>query len=143
MVEIKLLTKTARCPKKGSQEAAGYDIYADGEGIVFHGSRAVIDTGISMKIPSGHVGLIKPRSGLALKHGIDTLAGVIDSDYRGEVKVMLTTHMISKTFEIKKGERIAQILIVKVENKNDFVVVDDFDDTTERGQNGFGSSGMS
>lgn len=86
---------------------------------------------------------MKPRSGLAFRYGVDTMAGVIDSDYRGEVKVLLVTHgNCYCATSVKKGDRIAQLLIVPCLNQHDFKVVDDFNDETERGSNGFGSTGI-
>ena len=142
-IEVKLLTPTAKCPTKGSSQAAGYDIYADCEATVTHDCSAHISTGIAVKIPDGYVGIIKPRSGLAFRQGVDTMAGVIDSDYRGELKVLLATHgSYYDVVSVSKGDRIAQLLIVPCLNQQDFKVVDDFDDETERGSNGFGSTGV-
>lgn len=98
----------------------------------------IVDTCLSVEIPPGHVGLIKPRSGLAVKYGIDVLAGVIDSSYRGSIKVALISH--NKELVINKGDRIAQLVIQKVENDFDIEYVEELEET-ERGPNGFGSSG--
>ena len=95
-------------------------------------------TGLRLQIPPGHVGLVWPRSGLAIRHGIDTLAGVIDSDYRGEVKVVLVNHG-EEAFVVAPGDRIAQILIQKVEGAT-FVGATDLE-STGRGSSGFGSTG--
>lgn len=142
MIKVKLLTQSAKCPTKGSTGAAGYDVYSDHGANIYHGNIKCISTGIAVKIPDGYVGLIKPRSGLAFNHGIDTLAGVIDSDYRGEIKVMLTTHNEGGVTRVQPNERIAQLLIMPVENKHEFTVVEYFNDDTERGDNGFGSTGL-
>lgn len=139
-MKVKLLTETAKAPTRGSKEAAGLDIYSDEFFDIYSDEIAIVSTGLSVKIPGGHVGLIKPRSGLAFKHGIDTLAGVIDSDYRGEIKVMLTTHDGDTHVNFGKGERIAQLVIVPC-YMGDVELVDSLDDTA-RGDNGFGSSGM-
>ncbi len=96
-----------------------------------------VPTGVQCSIPSGYVGFVKPRSGLAVKYGIDTLAGVIDSDYRGEIKVVLINHG-KKEFKITKGDRIAQLVVVKVLLKSK--IVDNLD-ITIRNENGFGSTG--
>ena len=98
----------------------------------------LIPTGIRLALPEGHVGLIWPRSGMAVKHGIDCGAGVIDSQYRGEVKVLLFNHSDGEHF-IQKGDRIAQLLVQKVETV-DFLPVDDLD-ATDRAGSGFGSTG--
>ena len=91
-----------------------------------------------MEMPVGYYAEIRPRSGLAVKHGIDTLAGVIDSDYRGEVKVVLVNHSDS-TFIIKAGDRIAQLVFRKHETPN-IMIVDELGDSV-RGAGGFGSTG--
>src|SRR5262245_15406259 len=102
------------------------------------GERAAVPTGLRLEIPAGHVGLVWPRSGLAVRHGIDTLAGVIDSDYRGEVKVVLVNHG-TEPFTISAGDRIAQILIQTAARVrfNAVATVG----TSERGAAGFGSTG--
>jgi dUTP pyrophosphatase len=98
-----------------------------------------VPTGLFLEIPPGYVGLVWPRSGLAVRHGIDTLAGVIDSDYRGEVKVVLANHG-TEAFRIAPGDRIAQLLIQRVE-RGHFMRVDSLD-ATARGEGGFGSTGF-
>jgi dUTP pyrophosphatase len=90
-----------------------------------------------MQLPVNYWGELKPRSGLAARHGLDVLAGVIDSDYTGEIKVSLINHGEDQV-EIKKGDRIAQIIIQKY--KSDWMEVSEFDDT-DRGSGGFGSTG--
>ena len=135
---VKLLTETATVPTKGSEFAAGWDLYAD-QDCSWIGSRYLVSTGIAVAIDPDKVGLIWPRSGLAAKWGIDTGAGVIDSDYRGEVKVLLFNHGDS-LFQIKRGDRIAQLLIVPACGQT-IKVVSEFAGTTTRGENGFGSTG--
>jgi dUTP pyrophosphatase len=93
---------------------------------------------LELQIPTGHVGLVWPRSGLAVRHGIDTLAGVIDSDYRGEVRVVLVNHG-TDPFRIAPGDRIAQLLLQRVERAA-FVGSAELEDT-DRGGGGFGSTG--
>ncbi len=100
--------------------------------------RELVSTGIRLALPEGHVGLVWPRSGLAVKHGLDCGAGVIDSQYRGEVKVLLFNHS-TVDHPIRKGDRIAQLLIQKVETV-EFFAVDSLEDTA-RGEGGFGSTG--
>jgi len=102
------------------------------------GARAAVPTGVRLQIPPGHVGLVWPRSGLAVRHGIDTLAGVIDSDYRGEVRVVLVNHG-EAPFRVAPGDRVAQLLIQRVERAA-FVAVPTIDET-HRGRGGFGSTG--
>jgi deoxyuridine 5'-triphosphate nucleotidohydrolase len=125
-------------PSMANKGDAGYDLYALEETIVPARGRAIIKTGISMAVPEGHVALIWPRSGLAVKHGIDTLAGVIDSGYRGEVCVVLQNHTDSN-YTAKKHDRIAQMLIQKITPVS-ISVVSTLDDSS-RGTGGFGSSG--
>jgi dUTP pyrophosphatase len=125
-------------PEYGSAGAAGADLRASEAVTLGPGERAAVPTGLQLEIPPGHVGLVWPRSGLAVKHGIDTLAGVIDSDYRGEVKVVLVNHG-RDVFTVAPGDRIAQLLVQKVERaefrRGDALAASD------RGDGGFGSTG--
>jgi len=124
---------------------AGLDLVARENVVLFPaGGRALVATGLAVAIPEGHAGFIQPRSGLALKHGVTCLntPGLIDSGYRGELKVLLINTDPAEPFEIKRGERIAQLVVQKVEH----VVlhpVDDFDHLgeSERGDGGFGHTG--
>jgi dUTP pyrophosphatase len=125
-------------PEYASAGAAGADLRASEETVIAAGARAAVATGLRVEIPTGHVGLVWPRSGLAVRHGIDTLAGVIDSDYRGEVRVVLVNHG-EQPFRIAPGDRIAQLLVQRVERAS-------FRSETElrasgRGERGFGSTG--
>jgi dUTP pyrophosphatase len=129
---------TGALPEYGSAESAGADLRAAEALTLAPGERAAVATGIHLALPEGHVGLVWPRSGLALRHGIDTLAGVIDSDYRGEVKVVLVNHG-REAFRIEAGDRVAQLLIQRVERVA-FTRASDLGATT-RGTGGFGSTG--
>lgn len=135
---VKKLDPDAIIPTKANSSDAGYDLYALDGAIVEKNTHRLIKTGISMAIPEGHVGLIWPRSGLAYKHGLDVFAGVIDSGYRGDIGVILFNSQYN-SYEISKGDRIAQILIQKVEDY-ELLEVEDLD-STERNCGGFGSSG--
>ena len=142
-MEIKKLNPDAKIPTKGSEEAAGLDLYAcfDREAIeIMPHSSVMIDTGIAVAIPKGNFGGIYARSGLACKRGLRpaNCVGVIDSDYRGEVKVCLQNDS-SDWQKIYNGERIAQ-LIIQPYTEVELTEVDELDDT-ERGEDGFGSSG--
>lgn len=121
---------------------AGADLIA-AESVVLEagGGRAMVATGISVAIPVGYAGFVQPRSGLAAKHGVTCLntPGLIDSGYRGELKVILVNHDPTESFEVRRGERIAQLVIQRVEQAN-FVLVDQLDDSA-RGSGGFGSTG--
>ena len=132
------------CPVSGSAPQyahygdAGADLIASEKTVIPARNRSLVGTGIRLEIPEGHVGLIWPRSGLAIKKGIDCGAGVIDSCYRGEIKVLLFNHSDTE-FQIEPGDRIAQILIQKVERVQ-FIPVDELSETT-RSEEGFGSTG--
>ena len=117
---------------------AGADLKASKACMVPARGKYLVSTGLSMALPDGHVGLIWPRSGLAVKHSIDCGAGVIDAKYRGEVKVLLFNHS-DDDFTIEPGDRIAQLLVQKVESVN-FTPVDNLEETA-RNQAGFGSTG--
>jgi dUTP pyrophosphatase len=118
---------------------AGADLRSSVDELVPARGKALVSTGISLSLPEGHVGLVWPRSGLAVKQGLDCGAGVIDSQYRGEIKVLLFNHS-DVDYKISKGDRIAQLLIQKVE-RAEFVRVDELDSTV-RGDNGFGSTSV-
>ena len=137
MIKTKRLTSTATIPTRGSEQAAGLDLYADGDFVVKAGTHAIIPTGVAVAIPDGHCGQVWPRSGVSVRYGVDVLAGVIDSDYTGEIKVVLQAG--AHDFEIGQGDRIAQLLIVPV-SMLQCIEVDSLDDT-ERGAGGFGSTG--
>ena len=136
-MKVKRLTEDATIPTRGTPGSAGLDLYASEDAEVWSGKWELVDTGISVAIPEGYVGMIRPRSGLAVKHGIDTKAGVVDSDYRGSVKVVLMNYG-SNDYYIKKGDRIAQLVVHQVD-MSDPVEVEDLDETDRKG--GFGSSG--
>lgn len=125
-------------PRYSSDAAAGADLHASEALLLGPGERAAVPTGIHLELPPGHVGLVWPRSGLALKHGIDTLAGVIDSDYRGELRVVLVNHG-REPFRIETGDRVAQLLVQRVERVS-FVAGEGLS-ATGRGTGGFGSTG--
>lgn len=133
------LAPGAKVPYKGSILAAGYDLYSNCEAIIPPSSRLLISTGLFMEIPQGCYGRIAPRSGLAVKHSIDIGAGVIDADYRGEVKILLINSDTKNDFKVEKHQRIAQLVLEKYCSP-EIVVVQDVENT-KRGEGGFGSSG--
>jgi dUTP pyrophosphatase len=139
-IPIKKLSDKATIPSQGSTEAAGYDLYAAENAVVYSLSRALIKTNISIAIPEGYYGRIAPRSGLAYKNGIDVLAGVIDSDYRGDIGVILFNTSTTNEFQVKAGDRIAQIIIEKCHNVH--WDLEESLDQTNREQKGFGSTGV-
>ena len=126
-------------PEYGSDGAAGADLRASEPVTLPPGGRAAVATGVVLELAPGLVGLVWPRSGLAVRHGIDTLAGVIDSDYRGEVKVVLVNHG-EEPFQIARGDRIAQLLVQRVERVA-FAAAAAPLAATPRGDGGFGSTG--
>lgn len=134
---IKLLSPTAVSPARKSDEAAGYDICSDEDIMIPAGKQCLVSTGLSMQCPIGTYARVAPRSGLAVK-GIHVGAGVIDRDYRGEVKVLLVNHGESD-FQIAKGDRVAQIVLEKIVTPES-MVVETLPETT-RGEGGFGSTG--
>tara|TARA_B100000287_G_scaffold287272_1_gene270762 strand:+ start:464 stop:880 length:417 start_codon:yes stop_codon:yes gene_type:complete len=138
MLKFKLLSEDATLPTRATIGSAGLDLYASEETSISSGSRRVVKTDLSLAVPMGTYARIAPRSGLAFKHGIDVCAGVVDSDYRGPLGVVLS-NLSDKTFEIKKGDRIAQLIIEQIAIL-DPVEVDSLDSTT-RGSGGFGSTG--
>lgn len=136
---VKKLSINAQLPERASFKAAGYDLFSAQDKIIPANERAVVATDLSIALPPNTYGRVAPRSGLAVKHFIDVGAGVIDEDYRGPLGVVLF-NFSDNEFQIKKGDRIAQLLIeciktppvLEVESLND----------TERGQSGFGSTGV-
>ncbi|EHA48957.1 deoxyuridine 5'-triphosphate nucleotidohydrolase [Pyricularia oryzae 70-15] len=137
---IKKLSDKARLPTRGSAFAAGYDLYAAKETTIPARGKALVDTDISMAVPAGTYGRIAPRSGLAAKHFIDTGAGVIDADYRGQVKVLLFNHA-DADFKVEEGDRVAQLVIERIYTP-EVVEVQELEESV-RGAGGFGSTGRS
>ena len=137
-LRINKLTQYAILPTRGSGGAVGYDLYSTDEVVVPPTHRALVGTGVAMVLPRGVYGRVAPRSGLAVKHGIQVGAGVVDPDYTGEVKVVLFNHG-DKNFEVKKGDRIAQLVLERCETPpvEEVGAVEE----TERGSGGFGSTG--
>lgn len=142
-LEVKILSKTNNIPLYQSSEASGCDLKAslDSPMYIEAGRSALVPTGIFLEIPVGYEAQVRPRSGLALKHSITVLntPGTIDSDYRGEIKVVLINHGLS-SFEINDGDRIAQIVFAPIIQAN-FTKVDSLEDSS-RGDKGFGSTGV-
>ncbi|XP_057225877.1 deoxyuridine 5'-triphosphate nucleotidohydrolase, mitochondrial isoform X1 [Malurus melanocephalus] len=132
------LSENAFAPSRGSARAAGYDLYSAYDCVIPPMEKAVVKTDIQIALPSGCYGRVAPRSGLAAKHFIDVGAGVIDEDYRGNVGVVLF-NFGKETFEVKKGDRIAQLICERIYYP-ELEEVEALDDT-ERGDGGFGSTG--
>lgn len=139
-MNIKLLSKNATIPTKGSEYAAGMDLYAAENAVIESGATTMVSTEIAMEIPFGNFGAIFPRSGLATKQGLRLAnsVAVIDADYRGPVIVALHNDS-NEPREIKIGDRIAQMVIIPYTEVS-LDVVDELSDTV-RGCGGFGSTG--
>ncbi|WP_457562764.1 dUTP diphosphatase [Caminibacter pacificus] len=140
VLKIKKLTQNAKIPAYQTKEAAGFDLHSIKDVVIKPGERKLIGTGLAFEIEFGYEVQIRPRSGLAFKHGITVLntPGTIDSDYRGEIKVLLI-NLGDEPFEIKEGERIAQAVVAPVIQAK-IEEVDELSDT-QRGAGGFGSTG--
>ena len=138
-IKVKKISTSAITPTKANEFDAGWDLYASEDAIIDPSKTELISTDISFAIPEGYVGLIWDRSGMAAKRGLHRFAGVIDSGYRGEVKVCLWNSS-DKYCVINAGERIAQILFQEVPSFT-MVEVNSLEDT-DRGTGGFGSSGL-
>ena len=141
MLRVKKLNPEAVFPVRATEGSAGYDLTSVESHIILPGHRAVVSTGLALEIPTSFYGRVAPRSGLAVKNGIQVGAGVIDEDYRGEVKVVLFNHDLHKTFEIKPGYRIAQLVLERIGCPPVEEIVDDLQGTV-RGDGGFGSTGV-
>lgn len=142
-IKVRLLRKSASLPIKMSDGSAGADLKAclESDLVIPAGGYATVPTGIAIAIPAGFEGEVRPRSGLASKYGITLLnsPGTIDSDYRGEVMVVLINHG-NEVFIVRNGDRIAQLLIKPIVSA-DFVEVESLMETN-RGTGGFGSTGI-
>jgi dUTP pyrophosphatase len=137
-VKVKKLEPKAIMPTRANQSDAGWDLYSVATRSLAPNQRVTYRTGLSFEIPEGYVGLVWPRSGLSIKEGIDVLAGVVDSGYRGEVMVCLLNTGV-RHVEIKEGDRIAQILFQEVPEFQLQKV--EILQNSDRGASGFGSSG--
>lgn len=139
-MEVARLKSAAIIPTIATSGSAGYDLSAIQDDIIVPGQRKLLPIGIAVKLPPGVYGRIAPRSGLAVKKGIQVGAGVIDPDYTGEIHVLLFNHG-AETFEVKAGDRIAQLILEKFEI-HPIVPVDFITEKTARGSGGFGSTGV-
>jgi dUTP pyrophosphatase len=142
-VPFRRLVPDAAVPVRAHAGDAGYDLRSVVEAELVPGARALVRTGISVAIPEGYAGLVLPRSGLAWRHGISLVntPGLIDSGYRGEVRVPLINHDREEAFLVEKGARIAQLVLVRVAAAL-FSEVEFLEAATDgRGDAGFGSSG--
>ena len=139
MLKVQKLSNNAALPKRSTGGAAGYDLCASQDCTIPAGGKGLVHTGLAISFPAGLYARIAPRSGLALKKFIDVGAGVVNADYRGEVGVVLFNHG-DQDFEVKMGDRIAQLILEKI----DTLPVQEVQglDSTVRGSGGFGSTGV-
>ena len=137
-LKCKRLSKNAILPTRASDASAGYDLYASADASIPARGKQKIKTDIAIAVPDGCYGRVAPRSGLAWKHHIDTGAGVIDADYRGEVGVILFNHA-SQDYHVTRGDRVAQLILERIATPP----VEEVDvlETTTRGEGAYGSTG--
>jgi dUTP pyrophosphatase len=138
---VTVLAEGAKLPARAHEGDAGLDLHAAEAVTILPGGRASVGTGIAVEIPPGHAGLVLPRSGLAARHGISLVnsPGLIDSGYRGEVRVLLLNTDRESEFAIEPGDRIAQLLITPFAEAEPVEAVEL--SVSARGEGGFGSSG--
>jgi len=142
-VPFRRLRPEAKVPARAYARDAGYDLAAAEGAVLAPGERAVVRTGIAVSVPDGYAGLVLPRSGLAVRHGISLVnaPGLIDPGYRGELMVPLINHDCQETFEVASGMRIAQLVLMRAAEAK-FVSVELLEESTDgREEGGFGSSG--
>jgi len=138
IIRVQLLDSMAKTPTRANTNDAGWDLYSAIDTIVPSKQRKTVRTGIAIQMPEQFAGLIWPRSGLSVKHGIDVLAGVVDSGYRGEIMVCLY-NTSEENVSISTGDRIAQIIFQEVPRVT--MEIHETLGSSQRGDNGFGSSG--
>lgn len=137
-LKFERLSPTAKLPKKAYKDDAGIDLFSDSKYTIKSSERVIIKTGIKIAIPEGFAGLIWDKGGVA-KDGIHTIAGVIDSGFRGELAVILV-NLSDKIYNISSGQKVAQLLIQKIESLE--IIEEEIDDKTDRSKGRFGSSKM-
>ena len=140
MFKVQLKHPNAKVPIRADEGCAGYDLSAVEDIIIPSRTHRMVETGISIQFPRDCYGRIAPRSGLAAKYAIDVLAGVVDSSFRGTLKVILMNNSPDE-FVVKSGDRIAQLIFERIYTPSGLQVVDSLDDSS-RGEKGFGSSGV-
>ncbi len=140
-LRVRRLHDDAVMPRRAYRGDAGLDLHSVDDLVLGPGERASVSTGIAVEIPAGHAGLVLPRSGLAARNGIALVnaPGLIDSGYRGEIRVLLLNTDRSDSFTITAGDRIAQLVLVRIETPEVAEAIELAD--SERGAGGFGSSG--
>ena len=141
-ISFKRIHPDGQIPTYAKENDAGADLTSVVKVVINPGERYLVPTGIAIALPNGYVGLVHPRSGLALKHGISIVntPGTIDAGYRGEIMVTIINHDLTNPFQIEVGDRIAQLVIQQVEHAT-FEEVESLPES-DRGSSGFGSSGI-
>lgn len=139
---LKRIDPTLPLPRYAHDGDAGLDLYAASDVDITPGNRALIPTGVAVGIPAGYAGFVQPRSGLALRSGLSFVntPGLIDSHYRGEIKIIAINLDPNTTISVTRGDKIAQLVIQRVE-RMEIDEVEELDETA-RGENGFGSTGV-
>lgn len=140
-IPLRRLDPDLPVPTRAHEDDAGVDLYAAADVTLAPGERRLVPTGVAVALPSGYAAFVHPRSGLALRHGLSVVntPGTIDAGYRGEIAVLLINHDLHESVSLRRGERIAQLVVQRVEEPQ-FVVVDTLD-ATSRGDGGYGSTG--
>ncbi len=141
-VAFRRLAPGAEAPSRAHAGDAGYDLIAAERAVLAPGERVVVGTGIAVAVPEGYAGLVLPRSGLAARHGVSLVntPGLIDSGYRGEIRIPLINHDREETFRVERGMRVAQLVLVRAADA--FFFEGDLPPGADgRGEAGFGSSG--
>ena len=133
-----ILDEGAKMPTRAHADDAGLDLYSRENRVIFPHSSATFDTGVHVEIPRGYVGMIKSKSGLNVKYGL-TSEGVLDCGYTGSIRVKLYNHS-SEAYTVAAGDKISQLLVMPI-IAPELELVNDFGTETERGDNGFGSTG--
>lgn len=141
-LKIKILDDSIPNPKYSHKSDAGLDLYSTVDYLLKPFERKLIPTGIKVEIPEGYAGFIQPKSGLAVNHGISIVntPGLIDSGYRGEIKVIIINLDTKEAYKIKKGDKICQLVLLKVEKA--LLLFREELDESDRGEGGFGSTGL-
>lgn len=135
---VQKLDPSAKLPSYSYEGDAGMDLFSLEQVQIPAGEKVAIRTGLKLAIPKGYAGFVWDKSGLAAKHHLKTMAGVVDSNYRGELLVVLT-NLGKEVYKVEKGSKVAQLVINPVENAE--IEEAEIDDETERGEGGFGSTG--
>jgi dUTP pyrophosphatase len=139
-LQIQRIHPDAKLPSYAYEGDAGMDLYSVEDTTITPGEKVLVATGLKLAVPAGHGGFVWDKSGIATKYHIKTMAGVVDSNYRGELKVALT-NLGAEPYDVKRGEKVAQLVIKPVATP-EIEEVDEIEANDVRGEKGFGSSGM-